>query len=131
MISSLVKTTVRLRHLLPVRPNTPCRQYGCKALVSPPGYCEAHLANKSGWSRTSTRSDNERGYGWAWTKTRKRILLRDQGLCQPCLEKNRIAIATEVDHILSKARGGGEDDSNLQAICKRCHQLKTHRESRS
>lgn len=36
--------------------------------------------------------------------------------------------SSEVDHIASKARGGSDDLSNLQALCKRCHVVKTNRE---
>jgi len=36
--------------------------------------------------------------------------------------------ATEVDHIIPKAKGGTDDMSNLQAINKECHKKKTARE---
>jgi len=36
-----------------------------------------------------------------------------------------VTLATEVDHILSKANGGTDDENNLQAICKVCHRIKT------
>lgn len=57
-------------------------------------------------------------------------MLRDSGLCQVCHEANRIKAATEVDHIVPKSAGGSDSPQNLQAICKECHQLKTHREAR-
>lgn len=56
-------------------------------------------------------------------------MLRDSGLCQVCHKANRITAATEVDHIVPKSRGGTDVPQNLQAICKQCHQLKTHREA--
>lgn len=56
---------------------------------------------------------------------RKRILARDQGLCQVCLRLGRIELAREVDHLLAKAEGGTDDESNLQAICRQCHAVKT------
>lgn len=37
--------------------------------------------------------------------------------------------ATEVDHIKPKAKGGTEDDDNLQAICHTCHVDKTQAEA--
>lgn len=80
---------------------------------------------KSNWS---TESRHKRGYGSAWTKIRKRILKRDNGLCQ-CNEcqggKVRITPANEVHHIISKAKGGTDDDSNLQAINNECHKRET------
>lgn len=38
--------------------------------------------------------------------------------------------AVAVDHIVPKAEGGNDDPENLQAICKRCHKLKTEMESK-
>ncbi|MFW1676442.1 HNH endonuclease [Pontibacter sp. JAM-7] len=55
---------------------------------------------------------------------------RDNGLCQPCLQSNRITAAVAVDHIIPKAQGGTDADTNLQAICKTCHDAKTADESR-
>jgi len=108
-----------------LRPHYPCRQYGCKALVSPPGFCEAHKKQRTGWFKTSTQTQTERGYGWAWFKLRNSIMMRDGGLCQVCMASKRVTKATEVDHITPKSRGGLDDPGNLQAICKRCHQIKT------
>ena len=75
-----------------------------------------------GWNKTSR---HERGYGSAWIKTRARILQRDGYLCQPCLTAGRPTPATEVDHITPKAKGGTDEDSNLQSICDDCHKAKT------
>lgn len=70
-------------------------------------------------------SRHERGYGSEWVKTRKRILARDNGMCVPCLAAGRVTVATAVDHIINKERGGTDDDVNLQSICKPCHDIKT------
>ena len=78
------------------------------------------------WSKESRHA---RGYGAAWVKTRIRILRRDLHLCQPCLSAGRPTPATEVDHIKPKAKGGCDDDANLQAICTDCHKAKTEREA--
>jgi 5-methylcytosine-specific restriction protein A len=84
------------------------------------------------WSKLSRQ---ERGYGAEWTKTRLRILRRDNGLCQcrHCKEEDRVTVAHEVDHVVSKAKaaklGWAEDrieaDANLQAINRDCHKRKT------
>lgn len=74
------------------------------------------------WSR---KSRHERGYGTAWDKLRKRIMERDNYLCQPCKAKGRITGAKAVDHIEPKAKGGTDDPNNLQAICGPCHDDKT------
>ena len=37
-------------------------------------------------------------------------------------------MATEVDHVLPKAKGGTDDLKNLQSICSACHRAKTLRD---
>lgn len=59
-----------------------------------------------------------RGYGLAWRRRRAAILRRDR-FC-PCG-----AVATEVDHLVPKARGGTDHPSNLRGLCKPCHSAKT------
>lgn len=61
-----------------------------------------------------------------WPTIRRRILERDRHTCQQCG-----AHATHVDHILGAASNGGDQDDNLQALCRRCHLSKTGREARS
>lgn len=88
------------------------------------------------WSKESR---HKRGYGAEWDKIRQRILARDKGLCQ-CDDckggQIRIRPATEVDHIVSKAKAKRlrwtqeqiDADSNLQAINHDCHLKKTAEE---
>lgn len=95
------------------------------------GYCPAHARPAPGtFADRSRGSRHERGYGSDWDKRRKRILTRDKGLCQPCLQQGVVAPATQVDHLVPKAQGGTDEDANLQAICRACHQAKTAREAR-
>ena len=75
------------------------------------------------WSR---RSRHERGYGTAWDKLRIVILRRDKYLCQPCVRDGYTTTAQEVDHIIPKAKGGTDDEDNLQSICTPCHKHKTY-----
>ena len=93
----------------------------------------------SGWQH-DRRSRHERGYGTAWDKKRKRILKRDNYLCQCDQCKGgdlRVRPANEVDHRIGKAEwlrrfgnlDGCDDDSNLQSINPDCHAAKTQRES--
>jgi 5-methylcytosine-specific restriction protein A len=41
------------------------------------------------------------------------------------MRKGYVFPASEVDHIIDKADGGTDDDSNLEAICNPCHTAKT------
>jgi 5-methylcytosine-specific restriction protein A len=74
------------------------------------------------WSKEPRQS---RGYGAAWDKLRKQVMLRDCGLCQTCRKQGRVTIAKAVDHVISKAKGGTDDLANLAAICNPCHNAKT------
>ena len=77
----------------------------------------------------------ERGYGPEWDKLRLQILDRDGKTCQceECKASGVVRLATEVDHIISKAiwrarygnEAGVDDPSNLQAINRDCHKRKT------
>jgi len=72
----------------------------------------------------------DRGYGHRWRKLRDFILARDQHCCVPCRAEGRITPATHVDHIVPKAQGGTDDETNLRSICKRHHDSKSGREGR-
>ncbi|POM09966.1 HNH endonuclease [Pseudomonas sp. WP001] len=64
--------------------------------------------------------------GRPWRRIRAAILIRDNYTCQAC---GVVTQQLEVDHILNRARGGTDDDANLQALCVPCHKLKTASES--
>lgn len=65
--------------------------------------------------------------GRPWRRLRDRIFKRDLYTCQNC---GRVGGDLELDHIVNVAKGGTDDDSNLQTLCKSpCHAEKTHRES--
>ena len=48
------------------------------------------------------------------------MVLREEPLCRRCGEP-----ATDVDHIVSRERGGEDTRENLQALCHPCHSQKT------
>lgn len=77
------------------------------------------------WSKESR---HKRGYGSSWDKLRLYILYRDKGICQcpDCMGgEKRLTPATEVDHIIPKAQGGTDDESNLRAVNTDCHKKLT------
>jgi len=66
--------------------------------------------------------------GRAWQRTRERIFARDGYVCQ--LRLIRCTGAAEVvDHKLNRARGGSDDDSNLQTACRPCNDQKRRAEA--
>ena len=60
-------------------------------------------------SKYSSRGDR-------WNKTRGRVLARDNHTCTYCGRE-----ADTVDHILAKANGGTDEESNLVASCNECN----------
>ena len=67
-------------------------------------------------------SSTARGYGYTWQKKRL-AYLAENPVCVRCQGP-----ANEVDHIVSKRRGGSDDEENFQSLCKTCHSRKTARE---
>ena len=82
-----------------------------------------------GWKH-DRRSRHERGYDSRWVRLRKLVIARDKGLCQACLRQGYVSEGTECDHILPRAKGGEDELSNLQMLCKDCHKAKTARDDR-
>ena len=56
----------------------------------------------------------------------RRILLNRNPVCQHCGKR----LAEEIDHILPLEHGGGNERTNLQCLCRVCHQRKTSFEAR-
>lgn len=61
-----------------------------------------------------------------WKRQRELVLARDSYECAYCGEA-----ATEVDHIIPRAKGGGHELENLVACCKRCNGRKGSRSQAS
>lgn len=78
------------------------------------------------WTKRASR--HERGYGRAHELMREQVL-REEPLCRPCTEANRVAASVIADHIVPKAEGGSDERENYQGICRPCHTAKTARES--
>ncbi|HAZ7288103.1 TPA: HNH endonuclease [Escherichia coli] len=113
---------------MPQRTPKACRVRGCRhTTTDPSGYCESH--KNEGWKQYKPgQSRHQRGYGSKWDVIRARVLKRDKGLCQLCLHAGVVGEAKTVDHIIPKAHGGTDADSNLQSLCWPCHKAKTARE---
>ena len=63
--------------------------------------------------------------GRAWQKLRARWL-QEHPVCVMCGTKSppRVTLATILDHIRPRSKGGTEVESNLQALCKDCDRIK-------
>ncbi|RDE52495.1 MAG: HNH endonuclease [Candidatus Accumulibacter meliphilus] len=114
---------------MPLRAPTPCRHPGCGAVLTTPGYCDAHRADHRQWdSNTGKRQRQEKRAlptnSAAWRGLRARVL-RDEPLCRECLRLGVLCAASVVDHIDGDSHNN--DRSNLQSLCSRCHARVTAR----
>lgn len=78
------------------------------------------------WERRVTYRDR-RVRGRAGQRMRAEVLA-EEPFCRMCLAEGRRVQATEVDHIVPLAAGGGEERSNRQALCRPHHEAKSKRE---
>ena len=105
----------------PRRLLSPCGQPGCPAIAIPGiGRCEAHQPKP--WARPGVHHAG----GRRWQETRRRIFARDGHRCVYCHGPAEV-----VDHVLARAAGGTDDDSNLAASCKPCNEQKRKQEARA
>lgn len=116
---------------MPYKPKKPCGHQGCAKLVpANEMYCEEHAPLHRVKEEVSRYSKN-RGYDSQWRQARAYFLTRHP-LCVECQKHGRYTKATVVDHIVPH-KGDMTlfwDESNWQALCKTCHDVKTGREDR-
>lgn len=112
--------------MCPKKPLKPCKYLGCPNLTEDK-YCNEHKE----FNVKERATANERGYDSKWRTARNRFL-KANPLCIRCKEEGRLVKATVVDHV-KPHRGDKKlfwDESNWQALCKRCHDKKTMTEDR-
>jgi 5-methylcytosine-specific restriction enzyme A len=109
---------------MPQRAKQICRAPGCGA-VCDGAYCPQHLTATQRRQFDRYRgSSASRGYGHRWRKLRRMVLARDL-VCKIGVLCQGTALATEVDHIVPKSKGGDDSMENLQGACHACHSHKT------
>ena len=65
--------------------------------------------------------------GHAWQQRRLQVLARDHNQCQTCGSTENL----EIDHIIERRFGGGDELTNLITRCHSCHVRKTNATSSS
>jgi hypothetical protein len=60
---------------------------------------------------------------------KKRVVESQNWICAMCDET--LDETHEIDHVIELCDGGSNDDSNLRALCRRCHARKTKEERRA
>lgn len=111
---------------MPAMPPKPCASPRCYKMASKSGRCEDHQSEP--WFTSKGKTPTQRGYGAEWVRLRAKVLIRDSHLCKTCFKASIITVATDVDHIVSKAKGGTNKMENLQSLCNVCHKIKTAKE---
>ncbi|WP_045573628.1 HNH endonuclease [Desulfosporosinus sp. I2] len=113
---------------MPMKPRRPCSHPSCPELTSD-RYCDKHQKQVTQEYDRRRGSAASRGYGSRWRKASKRFL-EEHPLCVACEREGKLTPSKIVDHI--KPHKGDMmlfwDESNWQALCKRCHDIKTARE---
>lgn len=111
---------------MPTKPRHPCNQPGCPELTHE-RFCDAHRKAERKRFDANRGTTKQRGYAGTWPARRK-LWLQAHPLCAEHERNGEVVAATEVDHVIPKARGGADDESNLQSLCGPCHSRKTARE---
>ncbi len=113
------------------KPLRPCNKPGCPNLTRE-GYCEQHKTTKADnnryYDKYNRNKKHDRFYhSSSWIKCRDYIKIRDNGLCQHCLNEKRITVGVLVDHIVPLTADWAKrlDENNLQLLCQSCHNKKT------
>lgn len=107
-----------------LRPGVRCRNLHCNGVVRNGRCSVCGGTNESRNYDLNRPSPSKRGYDRTWQKLRE-MQLRREPLCRECVKQNILTVATDVDHIVPKKRGGKDELSNLQSLCHSHHSEKT------
>jgi 5-methylcytosine-specific restriction protein A len=58
-----------------------------------------------------------------WRRLRKKVIARDNGLCQRCLKSSKFKAGEICHHIIEIKEDWGKrlDESNIEFVCMQCH----------
>ena len=110
-----------------MKPLRPCRRPGCSALTRE-GYCPKHKP------KPAARRESAEYHAWyslpIWTDDLRPTQLLREPWCRECAKRGIRTRATVVDHITPHRGDWAKfiDPTNLQSLCKTCHDRKTARE---
>lgn len=111
----------------------PCKQRGCKNCTRDiSGYCEEHISMYEAKGKLRHREykryrqdHKEQSFynSSLWKKIRRERLTIDNGLCQMCLEDDRLTLADMVHHEIEVKDDWDKrlDIDNLISLCNGCH----------
>jgi 5-methylcytosine-specific restriction protein A len=120
---------------MPYRPISGCSFPRCPNSAAPgkDGKCEVHArldqAMRNDAQRGGSAYSAASGGSRLWRRIRAMQLSREP-LCRACAAKGLLRPAVTVDHIVPRSQGGGDDNPNLQSLCRSCHTAKSQAERR-
>lgn len=88
-----------------------------KNLILETGTFDMHLMKNPKMNR---HWGYQRGVNYGFSKTREKVLFRDNHICQACSGKSKDS-KLEVHHIIFRSNGGSDEEDNLITLCKTCH----------
>ena len=106
---------------MPFKPKKPCSYPGCPRLTSG-RYCEKHqkLMNRQ-YEQYQRDPHTAERYGRNWSRIRN-AFLSGHPFCELCRRDGRLTKAEIVHHIKPVREGGDNEEDNLMALCKPCHE---------
>lgn len=100
----------------------------CGKRIDRGSYCALCLGARE--RREQARKNREfGGSGGRWQTIRRQVFARQEGMCARC--GRELQGQFEVDHVVPRAAGGGNELENLQALHVECHRAVTRTRERS
>jgi len=114
---------------MPRRSLYACHHPGCPESIREGRFCPAHEKKHQAEIDQRRGSAASRGYDARWRRLRKMYLAANPICVDPFNDHpGQVVLATDVDHKVSKSKGGTSRWDNLESLCHTCHSKKTAKE---
>jgi len=101
-----------------------CGVPGCGHYATHHGYCINHERThaRKPWAK---RDDAPKRLSGRHGVNRRVRWLTEHPLCLHCEREGRVGAGVIVDHVIPLSKGGADDDTNLQSLCREHDRIKT------
>lgn len=114
--------------LMPKSKRSPCSFPTCMRLTYE-SRCDLHKTKRQYRPKTGEAAKRHSMYNNRIWRSMRKVKLLNEPLCAECERRGITKLANVVDHIIPH-RGNHalfQDETNLQSLCKKCHDKKTAR----